>query len=194
MAMYAGFFRRLHTSAVPEVREMAYHCLTDLRTNTARNIHWICEELELEVASVTPAAVKAAYPTLPLLPDDEWKLEVLEQALLECHCFCASVPLCHRAIVTLEPLYSHLDTRPHSALGCSSYISHPSPSADLSTPDLFNLYLLLICFTSTTLGGPAPPNLHMSMARRTGQQQTSSLAPPKFHIYRCLRTAAHQFN
>ena len=59
------------------------HCLTDLKTNTARNIHWICEELELEVASVTPAAVKAAYPTLPLLPDDEWKLEVLEQALLE---------------------------------------------------------------------------------------------------------------
>ena len=83
MAMYAGFYRRLHTSAVPEVRQMAYHCLTDLRTNTARNIHRICEELELEVASVTPAAVKAAYPTLPLLPDDEWKLEVLEQALLE---------------------------------------------------------------------------------------------------------------
>ena len=62
---------------------MVYHCLTDLRTNTARNIHRICEELELEVASVTPAAVKAAYQTLPLLPDDEWKLEVLEPALLE---------------------------------------------------------------------------------------------------------------
>lgn len=53
MAMYAGFYRRLHTSSVSEVREMAYYCLGDMRSNTTRNISRICDELGLEVSSDT---------------------------------------------------------------------------------------------------------------------------------------------
>ena len=60
MAMYAGFYRRLHTSSVSEVREMAYYCLGDMRSNTARNISRICDELGLEVSNVTPQAVMQA--------------------------------------------------------------------------------------------------------------------------------------
>ena len=44
MAMYTGFYRRLHNSAVREVRMMAAHCITDTRTNTAKNITRICAE------------------------------------------------------------------------------------------------------------------------------------------------------
>ena len=34
--MYAGFYHRLHTSSVPEVREMAYYCLADMRLSSLR--------------------------------------------------------------------------------------------------------------------------------------------------------------
>ena len=82
LAMYAGFYRRLHTSAVPEVREMAYSCLSDMRSNTARNISRICKELGLEVATVTPEAVRLAWQPRAGLPDDLWKIETL-RAMLE---------------------------------------------------------------------------------------------------------------
>jgi hypothetical protein len=81
LAMYAGFYRRLHTSSVPEVREMAYYCLADMRSNTARNICRICDELDLQVATVTPEAVRLAWQPRAGLPDDLWKVDSLRDML-----------------------------------------------------------------------------------------------------------------
>ena len=39
----------------------ANYCLTDMRTVTSKNITRICAELGLEVATVSPMAVKLAY-------------------------------------------------------------------------------------------------------------------------------------
>ena len=61
LAMYAGFYRRLHTSLVAEVREMVHYCRADMRSNTARNISQICAELKLTVATVTPEAARLAW-------------------------------------------------------------------------------------------------------------------------------------
>ena len=83
MAMYAGFYRRLHTSSVSEVREMAYYCLGDMRSNTARNISRICDELGLEVSTVTPQAVRQAWKPRAGLPDDEWKVGALRDMMEE---------------------------------------------------------------------------------------------------------------
>jgi hypothetical protein len=83
LAMYAGFFRRLHTSSVPEVRQMAHYCLSDMRTNTARNITRICRELNLTVSTVTPEAVRRAWQPRTCLPDDQWKVGVLWTLLEE---------------------------------------------------------------------------------------------------------------
>ena len=83
MAMYAGFYRRLQTSSVPEVREMAYYCLSDRRTNTAKNILRICDELSLDVATVTPEAVRQAWQPRTCLPDDDWKVGALGDMLEE---------------------------------------------------------------------------------------------------------------
>ena len=83
LEMYAGFYRRLHTSSVPEVREMAYYCLADMRSNTARNIFRICAELDLEVTTVTPEAVRLAWQPRVGLPDDLWKVDSLRGMLEE---------------------------------------------------------------------------------------------------------------
>ena len=81
--MYVGFYRRLHTSSVPEVREMAYYCLADMRSNTARNITRICAELDLEVSTATPEAVRLAWQPRAGLPDDLWKVDSLRDMLEE---------------------------------------------------------------------------------------------------------------
>ena len=81
--MYTGFFKRLHTSSVLEVRQMVHYCMSDMRTTTARNITRICREHNLEVSSVTPAAVKRAWKLRNCQPDDEWKLGVLRDMLGE---------------------------------------------------------------------------------------------------------------
>ena len=83
LAMYTGFFQRLHTSSVVEVRQMAYYCMSDMRTTTARNITRICKELELSVNTVTPQLVKEAWKLRRCLPDDEWKVGVLQDMLGE---------------------------------------------------------------------------------------------------------------
>jgi hypothetical protein len=81
MAMYVGFYRRLHTSSVAEVREMVFYCGADMRSNTARNISRICAELKLTVATVTPEAVRLAWQPRAGLPDDLWKVESLRDML-----------------------------------------------------------------------------------------------------------------
>jgi hypothetical protein len=83
LAMYTGFFQRLHTSSVVEVRQMAYYCMSDMRTTTARNITRICKELDLSVNTVTPQLVKEAWKLRRCLPDDEWKVGVLQDMLGE---------------------------------------------------------------------------------------------------------------
>ena len=83
LAMYTGFFQRLHTSSVVEVRQMAYYCMSDMRTTTARNITRICKELDLSVNTVTPQLVKEAWKPRRCLPDDEWKVGVLQDMLGE---------------------------------------------------------------------------------------------------------------
>ena len=75
--MCVGFFRRLHTSSVPEVRQLVQYCMSDMRTTTARNITRICKELSLDVNTATPWEVRKAWQLRPMLPDDEWKLETL---------------------------------------------------------------------------------------------------------------------
>ena len=83
LAMYVGFYRRLQASSVPEVREMAYYCLGDMRSTTAKNITRICDELGLQVATATPEAVRLAWQPRTGLPDDEWKVEALGAMLDE---------------------------------------------------------------------------------------------------------------
>ena len=83
LSMYTGFFKRLHTSSVLEVRQMVHYCMSDMRTTTARNITRICREHNLEVSSVTPEAVKRAWKLRNCQPDDEWKLGVLRDMLGE---------------------------------------------------------------------------------------------------------------
>jgi hypothetical protein len=83
MAMYAGFFGRLRTSVVREVRMMATFCLSDMRTTTAKNIFRICDEFKLTIHSISPQSVKEAYQPHTVLPDDQWKLEVLREMLEE---------------------------------------------------------------------------------------------------------------
>ena len=81
LVMYAGFYRRLHTFSVAEVREIVYYCGADMRSNTARNISRICADLELEVATVTPEVVRLAWQSEAGLPDDQWKVESLRDML-----------------------------------------------------------------------------------------------------------------
>ena len=66
-----------------EVRQMAHYCMTDMRTTTAKNITRICKELDLNVSTVTPDAVKLAWKPRTGLPDDEWKVGVLRDMLGE---------------------------------------------------------------------------------------------------------------
>ena len=62
---------------------MAYFCLADMRSNTARNIIRICAELELKVATVTPEAVRLALQPRAGLPDDLWMVDNLRDMLKE---------------------------------------------------------------------------------------------------------------
>ena len=62
---------------------MAYYCMSDMRTTTARNITRICKELDLSVNTVTPQLVKEAWKLRRCLPDDEWKAGVLQDMLGE---------------------------------------------------------------------------------------------------------------
>ena len=80
--MYAGFYCQLHTSAVTKVQEMAYKCLSNIWSNTARNIFRICDELSLKVITVTLEAVRLAWQSRASLPDDLWKIKTL-RALLD---------------------------------------------------------------------------------------------------------------
>ena len=66
----------------PEVREMAYYCLANIGSINARNISRICAELYLEVATVTPEAMRLAWQPQAGLPDDLWKVDSL-RAMLE---------------------------------------------------------------------------------------------------------------
>ena len=51
--------------------------MADKRSNTARNISQICAELDLEVATVTPEAVRLARQPRAGLPDDLRKIDSL---------------------------------------------------------------------------------------------------------------------
>ena len=61
MVMYVGFFKRLETTVVKEVRMMTAYCMTDMRTNTAKNILRICDEFGLSLDTISPPRVKEAY-------------------------------------------------------------------------------------------------------------------------------------
>lgn len=82
MAVYVGIFRRLKTYVVKEVRMMTTYCLTDMKTCTARNIFRICDEFGFTI-DITSQGVKEAYNPHTVLPDDEWKLDMLQQLLAE---------------------------------------------------------------------------------------------------------------
>ena len=62
---------------------MVNYCMTDMRTNTARNIKRICAELKLNIDTVTPQCVREAWKHRTCLPDDEWKVPVLQEMLEE---------------------------------------------------------------------------------------------------------------
>lgn len=64
LKMYVGLVRRLKTLVVLEVRRMVTYCLTDMRTNMAKNIFRICDKFHLDIStdtSASEAGVHAAH-------------------------------------------------------------------------------------------------------------------------------------
>ena len=62
---------------------MAAYRLTDMRTNTAKNIFRICDEFGCSIDTVIPQMIMDAYQPHPVLPDAEYKLDMLRDMLEE---------------------------------------------------------------------------------------------------------------
>ena len=60
---------------------MAALCMTDMRTNTSKNITRICAEYGGTPATITAKSVAMAAAPRPVLPDDMWKLDHLREML-----------------------------------------------------------------------------------------------------------------
>ena len=62
---------------------MATYCHTDMRTNTGKNIFCTCDEFDFSLDTISLQGVKEAYQPHHVLPDNLFKLDMLQDMLEE---------------------------------------------------------------------------------------------------------------
>jgi len=62
---------------------MATYCHNDMQNNTRKNIFLICDEFGFSLDTISLQGVKEAYQPHPVLPDNQFMLNMLQEMLEE---------------------------------------------------------------------------------------------------------------